>query len=285
MAHLYYEYGGGLGDVVSRMAIGCGFNVLNKMTPEDTAEVVVISHNPHSREFFDYHPKASQIKVRAFDYWHPSEDRKMRARYSLPYPAPREIPTCDDKILEFFPAEIDKEPIAKIKGRPYVVFSVSANDQVRHLPYPLARKLIMRCLDLDLLPVFVGKTYMARFVGKPHEHFEIHPEHVESLDLIDKLTVPGVAYLIQGAFAAINCYSAGAVMSWALKKRQLLLYPEGIRKIIDNNEPRLEIETYRGCMHTCFQDVQSHEVIENFFSNLANLKNEGERPGQMEVSS
>lgn len=285
MARYYFEYGGGLGDIFARMSIGCSYNVLHSMVPDDTAEVALITHNPHSRELFDHHPKASQIKVRSFDYWWPRQDKEMRARHNLPYPAPRILPTTNDPVLRFYPAEPDKAPISEIEGRKYVAFSVSGSDTLRNFPLPVVRWLVKECVSIGLLPVFVGRTYTVK-MEKAWNHFEIQPDDDRAVSLIDRLTVPGVACVVGGAVAAITCHSSIAVLAMALKKRQLMLYPGNVRNMIEQNQPRLQIDKDPGCDHACFADpVATDRAVKEFFSKLRAASEPGEQCGQMAVSS
>lgn len=285
MAHYYFEYGGGLGDVFSRMSIGNGYNVLHAMDPEDTAAVTLISHNPHARELFDYHPKSAQIKVRSFNYWWPSADRPMRARFGLPYPAPRILPISEDPLLTFFPAAKDCETIRALSGQKTVVFSTSGSDQLRSLPIPVVIRLIDICVDLGLTPVFVGRDYVVRN-DKPWRHMEVHPGSDRAVNMINQLTVPTVCYLVENAVAVVAAHSAVATLAWVLEKEQLMLYPKSVKRRIDEDRPRLRIEESPKTTHACFGDTANTEkAVGDFTEVLSRLVKGGEQPSKMEVSS
>src|SRR4029077_16220968 len=56
---LYLEFGGGLGDIFYQMFHDGGYGALQTLTSKDRALIVLITHNPHARELFDHHPRAS----------------------------------------------------------------------------------------------------------------------------------------------------------------------------------------------------------------------------------
>lgn len=285
MAHYYFEYGGGLGDVFARMSIGCGFNVLHTMTPEDTAAVVLITHNPHAREIFDYHPKASQIDVKSYDHWWPSQDRPMRARLGLPYPAPRILPITEDPVLRFYPADKDKELISSVLNKKFVVFSISGSDGKRDFPSTITQRLIVLCLSMGVQPVFVGQDYIVRSL-KPWKHTEARPPNVRAVNMINQLTVPTVCYLTEKSLAVVACHSAIATLAWVMKKNQLMLYPKSINRMIVEDQPRLPIDKDPLCINAWFDDGAAVEkALADFSEVLSGLVKGGEQPGKIEVSS
>src|SRR5437773_1411884 len=73
LMHYYIEYGGGLGDVLVQMHAGGSYHLLDHLSPGDRATVVLITHNPHARELFDYHPRADQFEVRDLGYTSPKD--------------------------------------------------------------------------------------------------------------------------------------------------------------------------------------------------------------------
>ena len=52
---MYFEYGGGLGDVLMRCYRHYSYRKLADLTGR--ARVVLCCHNPHVQELFDLHPK------------------------------------------------------------------------------------------------------------------------------------------------------------------------------------------------------------------------------------
>jgi hypothetical protein len=285
MAHYYFEYGGGLGDVLARMSIGCSFNVLHTMTPEDTARVLLITHNPHAREIFDHHPKAAQIEVKAYDYWWPAQDRLMRARLGLPYPPPRVFPTTKDPVITFFPAQKDKALIAPIVDKKFVVFSVSGSDGKRDYPPEITQRIVDICLGMGILPVFVGQDYIVR-CEKPWKHVEFRPTDNRAISLINQIMLPTVCYLVQQSLAAVACHSAIATLAWSIKKHQLMLYPKSVNRMITEDRPRLRIDVDPLCNHAFFDDAAAvDKAIAAFTEVLSGLVKGGEQQSEIGVSS
>src|SRR5436853_2636939 len=216
----YLEYGGGLGDVLYQMYQNGWYNVLSEMGPDAHATVALISHNPHVRELFDYHPKARQIEVKYLGYWLPEDDGVMRERHGLP--AAKPAMPASHQAMKFHPAPDDLPVLELLRGRRYVVFSVSAGLSERDLPGALVKALVSQAQARQWLPVFVGRNY------NRHGRCEYRPANGDGLNLIDKLTVPGVACVIQDAAGVICCHSAINILAWLLRKRQLLLYPQSV---------------------------------------------------------
>jgi hypothetical protein len=82
--HYYIELGSGLGDILNQLCLGGTWNILRDLEPGDTADVVLITHNPYAQELFAHHPKRAQITVRNLGFWGGDDDRAMRERHGLP---------------------------------------------------------------------------------------------------------------------------------------------------------------------------------------------------------
>lgn len=148
----------------------------------------------------------------------------MRKAHGLPpRPAP---PGRGAGAVRFHPAPRDAEALDTVtreaRGRPYVLFAATAGLPERDIPADLVEGLAARVLERDLLPVFTGRDY-AR--GGRREY---RPRDRRCLDLVDRLSVPGTARLLEGAAGLITCHSALNLLAWRLRKPQLLLYPGAV---------------------------------------------------------
>lgn len=257
----YLEYSGGLGDVFSQMFHGGSYNVLRDLEPNDHAIVALITHNPHTRELFDYHPKVSQIEVRDLGYWLPDQDLVMRQQLGLPFHKP-DLPR-KESVVEFYPAPKDLAVLMPFNGKRYVVFSVSAGLPERDIPEELVIELVRQAHACSLLPIFVGCNYSR--LGRS----EFRPKGENVVDMIDKLTVPGVCQLIQDAAGIVCCHSSVNILAWLLRKPQLLLYPQSVyeRHIANHDEWAFGID-YPECRHTIFGNLEIMQMAEEFFREI-----------------
>ncbi len=109
------------------------------------------------------------------------------------------------------------------ESRPIVVFSVSAGEPHKSIPAGLVRQLVAGVAGAGCVPVFVGRTYERNFREEQRGSW-IN----EGIDLIDRLTVPGTARLVQLAAGVVCCHSSINMLAAMERKPQLLLYPESI---------------------------------------------------------
>jgi hypothetical protein len=258
----FHEYGGGLGDIFFQMFSEGSYAALNRMQPSDRSSVVLITHNPHVRELFDYHPKSAQIDVRDLGYWLPEQDAEMRARHALPAAKPQ-MPRSDDPI-EFFPTLSDLEVLGRLENQPYVLLSVSAGLPSRNIPGKYAHDLALLARRHSLQPVFVGRNYerMGRSEFRPGNGFAI--------DLVDRLTVPGVGRAVQNAAALVCCHSAINILGWLLRKPQLLLYPQSVyQEHIARRTLWAFGVDHAECHHANFDDPRMMQLAEALFHRAA----------------
>lgn len=263
--HYYLEYGGGLGDLFYQMYEGNSYSLLDELKVDDRATVTLITHNPYARELFDFHPKARQFEVKDIGYWMPEQDREMRKRYGLPQRKPS-LPVSH-RAVQFYAAPGDLPILKWLEGKAYLLFSVSAGLRERDFPEELVEALLNLAQANALLSVFVGRNY-ARF-----DRQEFRPQRGNTLDTIDRLTVPGVARVVQNALGVICCHSAINMLAWLLRKPQLLLYPQSVyeRHIAGRDRWAFGID-YPECHHARFDGADRKQKVEAFFSRLQSLR-------------
>lgn len=232
MRKIKLEFGGGLGDIFHQIYHGGAYLHLDRLAEGETAEVVLITHNPFARELFDHHPKRAQITVKDVGYWMSEQDAEMRRRLNigkrghLDVTNNQQLQQQEGKI-PFYPAPSDEATLSRFRNKQYIVLAASAGLLDRTFPHSVMETVNQIAAELKnfALPievVAVGRNYPR------HGRFEVTPpEHVT--DVLDMLSVPGVAEMVRGSCGLITCHSALNILGWHEDKPQLLLYPKSVR--------------------------------------------------------
>ena len=127
----YAEFGGGLGDVFQQIFTQGLYAGLMHLGAGDVAEVAIISHNPHVKELFEWHPNRAKMSVRDLGYWLGAQDAEMRRRnYLPPYSSTNPMVMRDMTTAPmFYPSLEDLSVLKEELGADYrraVVFSPCA---------------------------------------------------------------------------------------------------------------------------------------------------------------
>ncbi len=131
------------------------------------------------------------------------------------------------------------------------------------------------CLIRGFTPVFVGRSYEPNITYPkrcevpegPLREEVTPPETSESL--IDKLTVPTTAALIQRACGVISCHSAAKLFALFAKRDLLLLYPDHMKKKVDEGQTvHSWVERHPLCIHTNYRDPHLQGKMDLFFGRL-----------------
>jgi ADP-heptose:LPS heptosyltransferase len=224
MNHYYFEYGGGLGDVFMQMYEGRSYNVLREMAPFEQAEVILCCHNPHATELFAHHPRRQQIVLREVPYCVPDHAARVRSKLRLcrvedRRPNPRQ---SNPAPLVVFPPAEERKLLRTLTREPFVVLSASAGEPARSIPATIVETIAKTLARQRVRVIAVGRNY------KRWDRFEqTLPELPNLVNMIDKLSVPAVAELVQRCCGTINCHSAIGMLGWLEKKPQLLLLDDG----------------------------------------------------------
>ncbi|MCI0528777.1 MAG: hypothetical protein L0Y56_15165 [Nitrospira sp.] len=222
------EFGAGLGDVITLIYNSERYNILEKLAPDERAMVILMSHNPHAKELFLWHPKAKQIEIRDVGFWWPSEDKKKRAEHHLPPAQPLHL--IRQESVKFYPSPEDYAILETLKSFPYVVMNAAAGGIDRNIPEDICEDISQGITgsgqrDFGLRMVVVGRTYNA---GKRKERKFIPRGGL--IDMVDRLTVPGTIELIARSRGVVCCHSAICLIAWYLKKPVFLLYPNDVKE-------------------------------------------------------
>lgn len=218
------EFGAGLGDVVTLMYTSTRYNSLERIEKDEAVTVVLMCHNPHVRELFLWHPKASQMKIMDLNFWWPKEDAERRAFHKLPSAQP--FIYEPQKSCNFYPNPEERHIFDYLKSQgPYLLVSASAGSADRNIPQNIYEEAIGAALDRGLKVVVVGRSY--KHNGRVELEVKSRPNVT---NLIDCLSVPATAKLIERASAVFCCHSAICLLAWYMKKPVFLLYPRHVKE-------------------------------------------------------
>jgi ADP-heptose:LPS heptosyltransferase len=220
------------------------------------------------------------MSVRNLGYWLGEQDAEMRRRHYLPpYSAAKPMVLRDMTTAPvFYPSLEDLEVLRSELGTDHhraVVFSPCAGLPDRDIPAPIVEKLALMTVEAGFVPVFVGRTY-DRF-----ERGERWRSGVPDgcVNLIDRLSVPGVAALAQATLGSVCCHSAVSMLGWYLRKPQLLLYPQSVVERHFTNRDQWSFGlSFQECFHECFEEatweVQADAFLDFLTQRSATTKKE-----------
>lgn len=219
------EFCGGLGDVFWRLYRRGTYNLLRDLQPGDHADVRLISHNPFAWELFTLHQNAAKISLAEHAYWHPSEDTTQRLQRNLPE-INNDLCPEKDRFLVFHPTFSDREAMAPLAGKRYLVMASGAG---------LIEKVMSRGLFYKILSELTAQEWTVALCGRSYDRINEQglnriepdvPPQDNIVNLIDRLTAPGTAHLIANSCGVITTHSACGMIGWLMEKPQLLFYPE-----------------------------------------------------------
>jgi hypothetical protein len=255
----YLEYGGGLGDVFAQLYYRGSYNVLRDMESTDTADVFLITHNPHVKELFDYHPNKNRINVHDLGYWQDGPrpeggtiDSHMREINGMHEPnyVWAHLP-LKDSIVRFYPSPEDSILIKTIR-EPYILFNPGAGMNERNFPDEIINNLLDKLTKTNFQIVVVGKNYERNGKKEP-----LVPDKYNVINFTDKLTVPGTAALVQNCAGLVATHSALNMLGWMERVTQLLLYPQVV----------LDSHMKEGNPDRWMAGASFPETVHNLFSN------------------
>lgn len=219
------EFDGGLGDVFNAMYNTDRYVSLERLGPGEQATVVIVSHNPHVKELFEWHPKKAQLTVKNLGYWLPSEDAQKRALHGIPPAAPHA--SLYQASVNYYQSREDLEIVGRVKslGKYIVISSAAGTEPSRDLPKTVREDALEAVIERGYRVVLLGRGYKL-FARAEHEWRQ--SPMVDNL--IDRLSVPGTANVVLGAEAVVTCHSALCILSWHARKPTFVGYPEYVYK-------------------------------------------------------
>jgi Methyltransferase domain len=254
----YVEYGGGLGDVFHQMYTRGCYNGLSELSPADRVQVALICANPHAAEIFAHHPKASQLEVRSLGWWPWERDGAKREEHGLPPSGTGTVPRAPGPV-EFYLHPSDEEVLRSVPlehlSELYIVFAAGAGQAERNIPERMLHTLLDEAKGRGYVPVLVGRTYDRHGRYEPLKGARVPGV----IDLTDRLSVPGVARLVQRSAGAVCSHSAVNILAGLERRPQLLLYPESVRDthIRARDQWAFSVDLPE-TVHGCFTDWNGH---------------------------
>lgn len=279
---IYFEFSGGLGDVINGVITTDVFRKLDAMKPGDRAVIVLICHNPDAPDLFLYHHLSEQFVILSLGF-HDCFDRVYRKRHGLPpqpffhspvlNPAPY-IPRfseADRAILDKFPEKL-------------VAFSVTASNgkgEGRSVQPPVYTSAAAVCLKKGLTPLFLGKRY-ANIILDDHKpatpHTEAEPPKLDGvLSGIDRFSVSGSLECVRRSVATVVCNSAIMHTSWRMRRPTFYIATDGEWAEYAKT-PRLDLHGYAygltypensGCSQSGYTDEQFSAFLDLAMKNGA----------------
>jgi hypothetical protein len=224
-----FEAGGGLGDVFMYLYSTNVYELLETLDLDRRATLFLNSHNPFVRELFEWHPRREFLRIHDETPWIASSDPQERRRRGHPTSDqifhPSGFPSCKPKSLRFYPSPGDLEILERfLPVRPFLLASISASSFERNLPEEIYRTAFEICRKRGVPVVLVGRSYGA---DRPHREIVLDLPGVTCL--VDRLTVPGVARLVQLCSGMLTSHSAMNIVGWYEGAPQFLCYPESTR--------------------------------------------------------
>lgn len=251
------EFGGGLGDCVTLMYTSDRYNCLELLEDVEQATVVLMSHNPFIRELFEWHPKRSQLEIRDLGFWWPKDDAERRAHHKLP-PAQPFVFKLQEK-CSFYPSPADVRVLGDVL-KPFVVVAAAAGGMDRNVPVELCERFVDQAIARGYRVIIVGRTY-----GQNRSEIRLRPRD-KVIDLVDRLSIPGTAVLLEHAAGVLVAHSGICLLSWYLKRPVFLLYPPHVKSTHFHSVHQYTFgKDYETTRHMLFSEC-SQARIEEFLS-------------------
>lgn len=224
---LYFEFKGGLGDVIHQAAFSDVWDRLDAMAPGDEAVVAVFSGTPSAWELFAFHPKARGILVVQTVVEEPLTEARRR-EMGLPDRNFSRQRADSPRLPSFFTPE-DEAFLSSLPARYVAVASCASGGPLdsRSIPAWAVNQVALACGELDVPAVLVGSRYQHRGLG--FNPVVLHEEHAPSptaIDAVGRLTVPGAVECLRRSVANVVCDSAMAHASWSMRRPTLLVVSE-----------------------------------------------------------
>lgn len=274
---LYFEFSGGLGDVVNAILRADTFTRLDTMQADDHAVIALICHNPHAHEVFAYHPKARQITIISLGYCN-QFDPEHRCSRALPA-EPRWAGGKPPNPFLPYTSRSDKQALATLPDR-FVAFAATASsgrNEGRSIPESILKSAAAVCTERGLTPVFLGRRYVLT-VQKDHlpvsrgHHDEADPPSLDGvLSVIDRLSVSGTLECIRRSIANVVCHSSMVLASWGMKRPTFLISGDNVWQGIREAEARDGTCIYNyppngGCAYGEYTDGQLSAFLDRALS-------------------
>lgn len=225
---IYFEFSGGVGDIISSGTLTAIFSKLDALKPGDRAVIVLFCHNPDAPDLFLYHPLASQFIILSLGF-HDVFDQTYRMRHGLPLQPSFRHGVSSPPLFVPNVSENDLKVISAFPKK-FVAFSVTASNgkhEGRSIPQRIFTSAAAVCLRKGITPLFLGKHYGNTILGdyKPSAlHTEADPPSLTGVvSAIDLLTMSGSIECARRSVANVVCNSAIMHASWRMRRPTMFI--------------------------------------------------------------
>lgn len=220
------EFVGGLGDIILRCYSDGVYMRVAHLGQGDNATVVFWSENPYAREILEWCPARGHLKIsNGPPHLRTHFDTRQQLGLEVVDETGSVPPWEAGGKLIWYCSPKESVEVAKLCSRPFILVSASAGMADRNLPIDELQWMAGAIVGAGLRAIYVGRSYKN---GLPRK--EIIPEvpGLDSVNMIDKLSVPAVLRLVRAARGVISCHSAVSMCSWQEDKPLLTMYPKRI---------------------------------------------------------
>lgn len=264
---IYMEFGGGLGDILDQLYRDGTYNVLQRLSEHERADIYLVTHNPFAHELFAHHPKRAYMTVHSCGYWPPERDAYERDVRNMPaHGMNKYLPVVPGRI-EFFPSPASVAVLQDVEPE-YLVVAAGAGMAHRVLPDWLVDVVVRQLTAVTGMPIyFIGRTY-----DRDGRHEPTPPKDPQVVNLIDRLDIPGTCELVRNAKALVTAHSSMAILGWLENVPQLLLYPPDVwEHHAPNNTPDHWLRGVRSArtVHAAFEQYNTQHLL-RFLKEAAN---------------
>jgi len=229
----YAEFTGGLGDVFNHIYWLPCYSDLEALSQKDRAFILLSNHNSSAWELFAWHRNAHRMVVANIGFLPNIKDPACRKELGLPDDCDHDWPIKNT--VHFYPCDEDLAILeAVVKGGRYIVFALTASDLIRSIPKATGEDAARRAIQKGYRIVVTGRNYKRDVFGLPKEVMRLETRldlQDGIVDVIDRLTVPGTARLVEGAAGVFTSHSALCMLAWHQKKPTFVLYDELSQKL------------------------------------------------------
>jgi len=243
----YVEFGGGLGDIINQMFRTPNYRYFEGITEKTAA--LLITHNPYAAEIFKYHPGRELIEVILEPWIYPHEvDEKIRMPL-LHKGYVRIMPdSASDTPVHLYPSPEDTQIIENVmndnnspderaaeQNRRYAVFHAYAGTRERDIPVDVLKSVINHVISMHHLKVvLVGRSYERIGTDRSEEKGDLFMNGATPdspvMNLIDRLTVPGVLELVKNCSLFFGSHSSINIAAWHFNKPCVVLYDKATKE-------------------------------------------------------
>lgn len=228
----YMIVGGGLGDIFNHFHMTPCYADLETLKDGERVFVFLASHNSCAVELFKWHRNASRITmvdtgILNVLYSQNENDKRVREEMGIRTECEHRWENWPRPVV-YYPSPADVEILERTKAMgKYVVFALTASNVSRSIDKGSGENAARICQKLGYKVVLTGRNYQFNDHGRREQkRDEIRLENPDVIDLIDRLTVPGTAKLVEGASAVFTCHSALCMLAWHLQKPTFVLYDD-----------------------------------------------------------